>query len=130
MDVRVALDRVAQLLEPDGYLALVWTEVVSWGQDPFEARLTEICGHPWPKHLEDAERSVESIRADTRFDRFRLRRHRFERRLGAADFVAVTKTYGGHRTDEQYAAIARAIDHLGGSVNKVEDASLSTWRRR
>jgi SAM-dependent methyltransferase len=36
-----AVDRAAQLLEPGGSLALVWTVVVSWGEEPFEERLAE-----------------------------------------------------------------------------------------
>jgi SAM-dependent methyltransferase len=34
----------AQLLSPGGSLALVWTDVVSWGEDGFEARLAEATG--------------------------------------------------------------------------------------
>ncbi len=46
-------------------------------------------------------------------------------------FVAVTKTYGGHRTDEQYEAIARVINEgCEGSITKVEDAALNISRRR
>jgi hypothetical protein len=43
----------------------------------------------------------------------------------------VTKTYGGQRTDEQYAAIAGIInDEFEGAVNKVEDAALFISRCR
>ena len=129
VEPRAGVDRVAELLEPNGFLALVWTEVVSWGQDPFEERLTEVCGFPWAKRLDHVDSSMQLIRDDPRFDEFRLRHHRFERRLDAAAFVAVTKTYGGHRTAEQYLAIERVIDDLGGSINKVEDAAVYTSRR-
>ena len=129
VEPRAAVDRVAELLEPNGFLALVWTEVVSWGQDPFEERLADVCGLPWAKRLDHIDSSMQPIRDDARFDEFRLRHHRFERRLDAATFVAVTKTYGGHRTAEQYLAIERAIEDLGGSINKVEDAVLYISRR-
>jgi hypothetical protein len=40
-------------------------------------------------------------------------------------------TYGGQRTDEQYAAIAGIInDEFEGAVNKVEDAALFISRCR
>ncbi len=126
----VAVDRVADLLEPGGFLALVWTEVLSWGQDPFEARLAELCGSVWPKRLDQLDGSLQPIGDDPRFDEFRLRRHRFERRLDAADFVAVTKTYGGDRTAEQYNAIERVIEDLGGWINKMEEAVLHISRRQ
>ena len=43
----------------------------------------------------------------------------------------MTKTYGGHRTDEQYQAIQRIInDEFDGEIEKVEDAALYLTRRR
>ena len=113
----------------DGLLALVWTEVVSWGQDPFEDGLAEVFGHPWEKRLDHVDGSLQPIRDDVRFDEIQVRHHVFERSLDAGDFVAVTKTYGGHRSYEQYESIAKVIDDDFG-VMKVEDATLYTARRR
>jgi len=46
-------------------------------------------------------------------------------------FIAVTKTYGGNRTDQQYLAIERVINtEFQGEVEKVEDAVLYIARRR
>jgi SAM-dependent methyltransferase len=121
----IAVDMAAQLLEPGGSLALVWTEVVSWGQEPFEERLAETFGCPWPKQMDFVDRSMEPVRQDARFDEFRELHHPFERALDAATFVAVTKTYGGHRTAEQYQAIERIIDEdFGGTITKAEEAVL------
>ena len=39
----------SRLLPPGGSLALVWTEVLSWGENDFEDRLAEVTGSPWPK---------------------------------------------------------------------------------
>jgi hypothetical protein len=51
--------------------------------------------------------------------------------LDAETFVAVTKTYGGHRTDQQYKVIKRIIDsEFGGAVENVEDAALYIAQRR
>ena len=68
---------------------------------------------------------MQPIRNDARFGEFQAHHHPFERTLDAETFVAVTKTYGGDRTIEQYEAIERIInDDFGGSITKVEDAVL------
>ena len=104
---------------------MVWTEVLSWGEHPFEDRLTEVSGYPWVKRLDHVDRSMQPIHGDSRYENPLVLHHTFERTLDAATFVAVTKTYGGHRTDEQYDAIARVIDdEFDGSITKVEDAAL------
>ncbi len=131
VDPEVAVNRVAGFLAPGGSLALVWTEVVSWGEEPFEERLAEVFGYPWAKRLDHVDDSMRPLRADPRFDDTLILHHVFERTLDASTFVAVTKTYGGQRTEEQYDAIAKVIDdEFGGSINKVEDAALYISRRR
>jgi hypothetical protein len=68
---------------------------------------------------------MQPIGQDARFDEFRVHHHPFERTLDASTFVAVTKTYGGDHTAEQYQAIERIINvDFGGSITKVEDAAL------
>lgn len=131
VDPAVAVDRAAGLICPGGHLALVWTEVVSWGQGPFEERLAQVFGSPWEKRLALVDGAMQPIRDDARFEEFEVRHHQFVRRLDAATFVAVTKTYGGHRTEGQYEAIEEIInDELEGEVEKVEDAALYMARRR
>jgi hypothetical protein len=74
--------------------------------------------------------SLEPLRADRRFGPVEVHRHRFERALDAATFVAVTRTYGGDHQPEAYRAISRAIDEeLGGWVTKVEDVAIYLARR-
>jgi SAM-dependent methyltransferase len=125
VEPRIAVELAAQLLEPGGSLALVWTEVVSWGQEPFEERIAETFGSPWTKRLDHVDGSMQPIRQDARFDEFRVHHHPFERTLDASTFVAVTKTYGGDHTAEQYQAIERIINvDFGGAITKVEDAAL------
>jgi SAM-dependent methyltransferase len=127
----VAVDRVADLLASGGSLALVWTEVVSWGEEPFEERLAQISGYPWVKRMDHVDDSMRLIRSDSRFEDCLVVHHAFERTLDAPTFVAVTKTYGEKRTDEQYEAMKQVInDEIGGSITKVEDAALYIWRRR
>ncbi len=125
VDPRIAVDLAAQLVRSGGILALVWTEVVSWGQRPFEERLTETFGSPWAKRVDQVDDSMQPIRQDPRFDEIRVHHHRFWRTLDASTFVAVTKTYGGDHTTEQYQAIGQIIDNeFGGVITKVEDAAL------
>ncbi len=121
----------AQLLSPGGSLALVWTDVVSWGENNFEARLSEVTGSPWAKRLNDVLDSLQPVRASEYFDDLRVHRHRFERRLDAASFIAVTRTYGGHHSVERDEIMRRLIDdEFEGAVTKVEDAVLYLARRR
>ena len=125
LEPETSIDLAAQWLAPGGSLALVWTEVASWGQEPFEDRLAETFGSPWTKRTDHIEASLEPIRRDARFGEFRVRHYPFERTLDASTFVAVTRTYGGHRAAEHYDTIERIIDNeFGGSVTKVEVATL------
>ncbi len=120
-----------RLLSPGGSLALVWTDVLSWGEDGFEARLAEVTGSPWPKHLDHVFASLDPVRASEYFDDLRVHHHRFERRLDATSFIAVTRTYGGHHTVERDEVIRQLIDdEFDGAVTKVEDAVLHLARRR
>ena len=79
--------------------------------------------------MEHIDRSIRPIQEDQRFGDFQVIHHPFERTLDAETFVAVTKTYGGDRTTDQYQAIERVIDNeFGGAVTKVEDAVLYLTR--
>jgi SAM-dependent methyltransferase len=42
VEPEAGLNQIAELLTPGGSLALVWTEVVSWGQEPFEERSSNL----------------------------------------------------------------------------------------
>jgi SAM-dependent methyltransferase len=121
----------SRLLSPGGSLALVWTEVLSWGENDFETRLAEVTGSPWPKRFDFVAASMQPIRSDRRFAEFTERHHRFERTLDAESFIAVTRTYGGDHTIERDRLIRQLIDvEFGGAVTKVEDAVLYLARRR
>jgi SAM-dependent methyltransferase len=127
----VALNRAAQLLDGGGCLALVWTEVLAWGSERFEERLADVFGAPWPKRRDDVVGSLQPVVDDQRFGDLRTFHHPFARTLDASTYVAVTRTYGGQRSEEQYDALARAIvDEFGGSVTKVEDAVVYLASRR
>ena len=128
-DKGVAL--AAQLLSPGGSLALVWTEVLSWGQGGFDARLAEVTGARWPKTIDEVLASRHYFHANPSFDDFKVCHHRFERKLDADSFIAVTRTYGGQHTTERDQLIRQLIeDEFDGEVTKVEDAVLYLARRR
>jgi trans-aconitate methyltransferase len=130
VDPSVGTDLAARLIEPGGSLALVWTEVVSWGQEPFEDRLADVFGSPWTKRMDHVDLSMLPVVEDPRFDVVQIVHHPFERTMDGRTFVAVSKTYGGTRTEAQYQAIERIIDEeFGGSVTKAEDAALYISRR-
>jgi len=126
-----ALERAARLLEGGGWLALVWTEVLAWGPPGFDERLADLFGAPWPKRWDSVAASLQPVVDDGRFDDLRTFHHPFARQLDAATYVAVTRTYGGERSDEQDVALRRLItDEFRGSVTKVEDAVVHLTRRR
>lgn len=121
----------SRLLPPGGSLALVWTDVVSWGENDFEARLVQVTDSPWPKRPDLVAAPLDPIRSDRRFHDFTVRHHRIERTLDAETFVAVTRTYGGDHTVERNRLIRQLIEiEFGGAVTKVEDAVLYLARRR
>jgi SAM-dependent methyltransferase len=125
------LEIATRALVPGGTIAIAWTEVVCWGSDPFAQLLSETTGGPWPiGPFAEFVASIEPLRADAHFAPVEVHRHRFERVLDAATFVAVARTYGGHYDAGTYRAITRAIDNeLGGSVTKVEEVVLYLARR-
>ena len=127
----VALDRAARLLDGGGWLALVWTEVVAWGPRRFEERLVDLFGEAWPKRWDNVVASLQPVIDDCRFGELRTLHHPFARTLDSSTYVAVTRTYGGQRSEEQYEALARTIvEEFGGSVTKVEDAVVHLAPRR
>jgi SAM-dependent methyltransferase len=131
VDPATGLERTSRLLEGGGWLALVWTEVVAWGPPGFDERLADLFGTPWPKRWDDVAASLQPVVDDCRFDDVRTFHHPFARELDAATYVAVTRTYGGQRSDDQLDALERMItDEFAGSVTKIEDAVVHLTRRR
>jgi SAM-dependent methyltransferase len=127
----VGLDRAARLLEGGGWVVLVWTEVIAWGPTRFEDRLADLFDGPWPKRWENVAGSLVPVVEDDRFGEIRTFHHPFARTLDADTYVAVCRTYGGQRSDEQYDVLERTItEEFGGSVTKVEDAVVYMAPRR
>ena len=130
VDPAKAVARLAAVLRPAGWVGLVWTEVVSWGQEPFESAVGERLGIPWPKAFDVVSRSIASIDEDGRFGPFTQRRYTFTRRLDADTYLAVMRTYGGPHTEERDAIIRDTINDLcGGVVTKTEEAVLYLCQR-
>ncbi|MGH9081136.1 MAG: class I SAM-dependent methyltransferase [Acidimicrobiales bacterium] len=131
VEPRNGLDRAAQLLEGGGWVVLVWTEVIAWGSPRFEERLADLFDGPWAKRWDGVAGSLEPVVEDDRFGEMCTFHHPFARTLAADAYVAVCRTYGGQRSDEQYDALERTItEEFGGSVTKVEDAVVYMAPRR
>jgi SAM-dependent methyltransferase len=131
VEPRAGLERASRLLQGGGWIALVWTEVVAWGPARFEERLADVFGDPWPKRWENVVGSLQPVIDDDRFGSVRTFHHPFSRMLDADTYVAVSRTYGGQRSDEKYEMLRRVIaDEFAGSVVKVEDAVLHLARRQ
>ena len=130
IESEAGIRQVVRRLAPDGVLALAWTLIVSWGEEPFERRMAEELGTVWPKTYDFIAASLEPLRADDRFEPFEVRRHRFSRTMDADTYVAVTHTYGGAHDPDQDLVVRRIIDvDCGGEVTKVEDAVVYLTRR-
>ena len=126
----VGVARLVEMLRPGGVVTLVWTEVISWGRDPFGARLAEVTGQPWVGRLAEIVNSKDAVAGHDRLASMGQRRYRFERTLTAQTFVDVTRTYGGHPGDEQLVQIEAVIDgEFNGAVTKVEEAVLHAYKR-
>ena len=63
----MSVNRVVGHLAPGGSLALVWREVVSWRQEPFEERLAQLSGNQWVKRMDQVDGSMQPIPGDPRF---------------------------------------------------------------
>ncbi len=126
-----SVERLAEVLAPQAVVALVWTEVISWGEEPFESRLADLSGRSWVSQVAEIATSKNSVEADRRFEKLPQRRYRFERRLDARSFVEVTRTYGSPIADELLLEIEALINNeFGGAITKVEEAALYPYRRR
>jgi hypothetical protein len=75
--------------------------------------------------------SLEPVRSDPRYGDLRVFHQPFERTLDGASYVAVTQTYGGQRSAQEYDALQRMIEEeFGNAVVKKEDAVLYISRLR
>ena len=130
VEPRPGIAVLERTLRPGGVLAVVWSEVIQWGQEPFEAVMADLAGwSPSPTMTSLLAESLEPLRASGLFGDFDVRRYRFSRDLDAEAYIAVTRTYGTTRPDWEV-AVRRAIDeHCGAVVTKIEDAVLF-WARR
>jgi SAM-dependent methyltransferase len=130
IDPARGVEHLVEVLAPDGVVALVWTEVTSWGEEPFESRLADLMGGPWVAQAAEIVNSKDAIETDGRFTKLAHRRYRFDRRLDAHTFVEVTKTYGGRWADELLAEIEALINNeFGGAITKEEEAAVYAYRR-
>jgi SAM-dependent methyltransferase len=131
VDPAIGVPRLASLLAPGRPVALVWTDVISWGQEPFEQLVADRLGFSWLHGFDQLTASKAALLRDGRFGPFLERRYRFERRLDAETYLAVMRTYGGEPTAEREEVVEEIINgSCGGIVTKTEDAVVYLSRRR
>lgn len=123
-----AVPKVASLLQPGGVLALTWTEVVQFGEEPFDSR----SGYDSRRIplAEAIEPVLQPLDAHGSFAERIVLRFRFERILDADTFVAESRTYPGPHSDRHDTEIHSLITRdFGGAVTKIEDAVLHLFSR-
>jgi hypothetical protein len=120
---------VAALLRPGGILTLIWTDVLQYGQAPFERRLGEL-GVQVGSVFHQVTACLEHVNSKRGLLAPVITRCRFDRQLDADAFVAVRNTYGGERSDETDRLIRSLInDEFAGTITKTEEAVAHLYRR-
>jgi SAM-dependent methyltransferase len=129
VDPSTAVPKAAVMLRPGGILALIWTDVLQYGQAPFERRLGEL-GVQVGSAFQQVTACLEHVNSDCGLLAPVITRCRFERQLDAETFVAVRNTYGGERSDETDRLIRSLInDEFEGTITKTEEAVAYLYRR-
>jgi SAM-dependent methyltransferase len=124
----VGVEKILSILRPGGVLALIWTEVLQFGQPPFDERSgyqhqVVPLAHAIERHLDPLDQHPAlAPRVVTRY--------RFAEQFDADRFVAVARTYPGLHSDDHFDRIRHLIDHdFGGQITKIQDAVLYLYRR-
>ena len=129
VDPAVGVDKVASLLSPGGWFALVWTEIQQFGEEPFDT-LSGLSAYIIP-HADTIEPLIRPIDDHPAFGDRIVTRFRFARELDADTFIAETRTYPGPHSEERDQMFRSLIDgRFGGSITKVEDAVLYQYERQ
>ena len=114
----VGVPKVASLLRPGGVLALVWTEVIQFGEPPFD----ELSGYDTRRvALSELEPVLRPVDVHGAFGPRVVSRFRFERVLDADTFTAEHRTYPGPHSEANDEKVRTLITgRFGGTVTKVE----------
>ena len=110
IDPQVRYEKAHRVLRPDGHLAF-WSAAHAFpaGFDPFFTEIQEVYdeigeshGEEWPPPSpDDVSDDAAEIQASGLFEDVRVRRHVWERRYTADDYVALLETFSGHITMRQ-----------------------------
>ena len=131
IDPVVGVRRASDVLRPGGWLALMWTDVIQYGDPPFEQRLADRLGLGESNIFEQVTSCVRYVAEDTEFVERETLRHRFERQLDARTYLDVIRTYGGQRDAGAEAVVEQLInEEFGGRIRKVEEAVVFLYQRR
>lgn len=144
LDPAVRWAKAAEVLAPDGHLALVWHDLLGYSPDTFEGRLAEVgralnpalAAKPTALGLDTQATWAARVTASGLFGEVETTRYPFSRPLDGQAFVAVLNTYGVNRalSPAELDTLNRALvdlvdDEFGGQVLKHEDAVLHLARR-
>jgi SAM-dependent methyltransferase len=144
VDPDVRWSKAAELLAPDGYLALLWHDLVGYSPANFAQRLAEVGGalnpalaaKPTDLGIDAQDTWAERIGASGFFSGVESTRYRFSRPLDAESFVAVLNTYGvndalssAERQRLDRVLVELVNDEFDGEVHKHEDAVLHLAQR-
>jgi SAM-dependent methyltransferase len=123
VDPASGLDKAAETLRSGGCLALVWTDVVQYGEPPFDRRLEDVLGAAIPDVFDQVTACVRSVLEDRRFTQKETYRHEFSRDLDAETLVNVRNTYVRQPDPVVNDAISSLIRReFDGWVTKIEEA--------
>lgn len=127
IDPAVSVPKAASMLRQGGVLALVWTEVIQFGEAPFD----ELSGYDARRRpFSELERVLRPVELHGAFGRREVSRFRFQRLLNADTFTAEHRTYPGPHSDASDQKVRTVInERFGGAVTKIEDAVLHLFRR-
>jgi SAM-dependent methyltransferase len=144
VDPEVGFPKAAAALRDGGCLCLIFHRVVRVGPPGFAEELRHLragLAPPTPADLEagrylESHRWSEDMEASGCFESVQTTVHAFTRTLSAAEFVAVSDTYGPNSrlTAEQRRRLGDAVIELidgrfGGAIDKTEEAVLYVGRK-
>lgn len=119
--------KAAFLLPAGGVVALVWMQVIQFGQEPFDT-VSGFGDRIQP--IEALEPHLRAFENHGAFTEREVMRFPFARDLNADDFIALTRTYPGALDEVHEAEIRSLINNdFEGAITKIEDAVLHLFHR-
>jgi SAM-dependent methyltransferase len=140
VDPEAGLARAADVLAPDGVLALLWNHAIE-DEHPLRAELDavyrreapDLAGNPAGAY---ARPHIDALAASERFGPVEVREHRWLHDLATADYLDLLRTHSDKRLladdarERLLAGIAEVVDAHGGRIAVPHTAMLVVARAR